>query len=70
MLKKERRGYFEKILLWTIALWICEILKIVQGGAKGMALSFEKVSARLQPATAGHARLVLNKQLKQIYTSL
>ena len=27
-------------------------------------------SGRLQPATAGHARLVLSKQLKQIYTSL
>ena len=35
-----------------------------------MAPSCEKVSARLQPATAGHARLVLSKQLEQIYTSL
>ena len=42
----------------------------VQGWEKEMALSWEKVSARLQPATAGHARLVLSKQLKQIYTSL
>ena len=34
---------------------------IVQGWAKEMELSWEKVSARLQPATAGHARLVLSK---------
>ena len=33
-------------------------------------LSQEKVSAWLQPATTGHARLVLSKQLEQIYTSL
>ena len=33
----------------------------VQGWAKEMALSWEKVSARLQPATAGHARLMLSK---------
>ena len=32
--------------------------------------SCEKNSALLQPATAGHARLVLSKQLEQIYTSL
>ena len=70
VLKKGRRGYFEKFLLWTIALWICEILKIVQGGAKGMALSCEKVSARLQPATAGHARLVLSKTVSFFCTSL
>ena len=33
----------------------------VQGWAQEMALSWEKVSARLQSATAGHARLVLSK---------
>ena len=42
----------------------------VQRGVNLFELSWEKVSARLQPATAGHARLVLSKQLKQIYTSL
>ena len=42
----------------------------LQGGAKEMALSCEKVSARLQPATAGHARLVLSKTLPFFYTSL
>ena len=42
----------------------------LQGWAKEMELSCEKVSARLQPAIAGHARLVLSKQLEQIYTSL
>ena len=42
----------------------------LQGWAKEMELSWEKVSARLQPATAGLARLVLSKQLEQIYNSL
>ena len=42
----------------------------LQGRAKERELSCEKVSARLQPATAGHARLVLSKQLEQIYTFL
>ena len=32
--------------------------------------NWDSVSARLQPATASHARLVLSKQLEQIYTSL
>ena len=35
-----------------------------------MALSCEKVSARLQPATAGHARLVLSKTVPFFCTSL
>ena len=43
---------------------------VVQRGVNLFELSWEKVSARLQPATAGHARLVLSKQLEQIYTSL
>ena len=42
----------------------------LQRGVNLFELSWEKVSARLQPATAGHARLVLSKQLEQIYTSL
>ena len=42
----------------------------VQRGVNLFELSWEKVSARLQPATAGHARLVLSKQVEQIYTSL
>ena len=40
--------------------WLRRIWDI-QGWAKEMTLSWEKVSARLQPATAGHARLVLSK---------
>ena len=35
-----------------------------------MELSLEKVSARLQPATAGHARLVLSKTVPFFCTSL
>ena len=42
----------------------------VQGWAKEMELSSEKVSARLQPATAGHARLVLSKPVPFFCTSL
>ena len=42
----------------------------IQRGVNLFELSWEKVSALLQPATAGHARLVLSKQLEQIYTSL
>ena len=42
----------------------------LQRGVNLFELSSEKVSARLQPSTAGPARLVLSKQLKQIYTSL
>ena len=42
----------------------------LQRGVNLFELSREKVSAQLQPATAGHARLVLRKQLEQIYTSL
>ena len=51
----------------------CDVSKYrvaVQRGVNLFELSWEKVSARLQPATAGHARLVLRKQLEQIYTSL
>ena len=42
----------------------------VQGWAKEMELSCEKVSARLQPATAGHARLVLSKTVPFFCTTL
>ena len=42
----------------------------LQRGVNLFKLSWEKVSARLPPATAGHARLVLSKQLEQIDTSL
>ena len=35
-----------------------------------MELSWEKVSAQLQPATAGHARLVLSKMVLYFCTSL
>ena len=35
-----------------------------------MELSWEKVSARLQPATAGHTRLVLCKTVPFFCTSL
>ena len=43
---------------------------LLQGWAKEMALSWEKVSARLQPATAGHARLVLSKTVPFFCTNL
>ena len=50
---------------------ICDcILYHVQGWAKEMGLSCEKVSACLQPATAGHARLVLSKTVPFFCTSL
>ena len=42
----------------------------LQGWGKEMGLSWEKVSARLQPATAGHARLVLSKTAHFFCTSL
>ena len=42
----------------------------IQGWAKEMELSWEKVSALLQPATAGHARLVLNKTVPFFCTTL
>ena len=42
----------------------------IQGRAKEMALSWEKVSAWLQPATAGHARLVLSKTFPFFCTTL
>ena len=42
----------------------------IQGWAKEMELSWEKVSARLQPATAGHASLVLSKTVPFFCTSL
>ena len=42
----------------------------LQGCAKERELSWEKVSARLQPATAGHARLVLSKTVPFFCTSL
>ena len=42
----------------------------IQGWAKEMELSWEKVSALLQPATAGHARLVLSKTVPFFCTTL
>ena len=42
----------------------------VQGWAKEMELSWEKVSARQQPATANHARLVLSKTVPFFCTTL
>ena len=45
-------------------------ISVIQRVVNLFELSWEKISARLQPATAGHARLVLNKQLEQIYTPL
>ena len=53
-----------------VSLVVSRLLPVVQRGVNLFELSCEKVSARLQPATAGHARLVLSKQLEQIYTSL
>ena len=44
--------------------------KTVQGWAKEMDLSWEKVSTQLQPATAGHARLVLSKTVPFFCTTL
>ena len=46
------------------------IVNILQCWAKEMELSWEKVSALLQPATAGHARLVLNKTVLLFCTTL
>ena len=42
----------------------------LQGWAKEKGLSWEKVSARLQQATAGHARLVLSKTVPVFCTTL
>ena len=42
----------------------------LQGWAKEMELSWEKVSAWLQPATAGHIRLVLSKTVPFFCTRL
>ena len=42
----------------------------LQGWAKEMELSWEKVLAWLQPATPGHARLVLSKSVPFSCTSL
>ena len=48
-------------MLGKILIGITEIYNCVQRGVNLFELSGEKVSARLQPATAGHARLVLSK---------
>ena len=44
--------------------------RYLQGWAKEMEPSWEKVSAQLQPATAGHARLVLSKTVLFFCTNL
>ena len=54
----------------TLKLRHAYLHKQIQGGAKERELSWEKVSARLQPATAGHARLVLSKTVPFFCTSL
>ena len=59
-----RRVYYSATGLWYEFFWH------IQGWAKEMALSWEKVSAQLQPSTAGHARLVLSKTVPFFCTSL
>ena len=55
---------------FAIIFAFINLLYPVQRGVNLFELSWEKVSAQLQAATVGHARLVLSKQIEQIYTSL
>ena len=74
--QKESECYDNDFVAWELHCgashedWSMNVEVVLQGWAKEMELSWEKVSARLQPATAGHARLVPRKTVPFFYTTL
>ena len=69
-IKPWSKAYINGMIKTTYILIILYMGVCIQGWAKEMELSWEKVSAQLQPATAGHARLLLSKTVPFFCTTL